>query len=202
MTARDTPPHATDVALVVLAGGAARRMGGMDKTQLLFGGATLLDRAAHAAPRADPVVVVGPPREVSRPVRWVREDPVGGGPAAALGAGLQVVPPGRAVLVLAADLLRATELASALLSDPLESDLRVVLDTSGAPQWAACLLSPGVADAVRADPPPAGASLRATLGSWDHAGVAVDEFTALDVDTPDDLRLARRRQSASEDSTS
>ena len=45
---------------MVLAGGAARRMGGVDKTALQIGGRTLLDRTLSAVATADPLVVVGP----------------------------------------------------------------------------------------------------------------------------------------------
>ncbi|WP_424212860.1 NTP transferase domain-containing protein [Streptomyces sp. BI20] len=107
------PPHAPrDPSLpseppahdaVVLAGGAARRLSGADKPGLPVGGRTLLDRVLAACPGAGRTVVVGSRRATGRPVRWTREDPPGGGPVAALWAGLREV---RApwVLVLSADL--------------------------------------------------------------------------------------------------
>ncbi|MCI0689454.1 MAG: NTP transferase domain-containing protein [Sporichthyaceae bacterium] len=73
---------------IVLAGGAGRRLGGLDKSGLEVGGRTLLDRAVAACGAARRVVVVGPDRPTSRPVRWAREQPVGGGPVAATAAGL------------------------------------------------------------------------------------------------------------------
>jgi molybdopterin-guanine dinucleotide biosynthesis protein A len=90
---------------LVLAGGAARRLGGEDKPSLRIGGVTLLDRVltACADAGARTLVVVGPERPTQRPVRWVREDPPGGGPVAAIAAGLQAVTADQ-VLVAAADL--------------------------------------------------------------------------------------------------
>ncbi|MGP3998554.1 DUF6457 domain-containing protein [Streptomyces sp. 8N706] len=88
---------------VVLAGGAAKRMGGADKPGLPVGGRPLLDRVLGACADAAGTVVVGARRPTVRPVRWAREDPPGGGPLAALDAGLgQVTAP--VVLALSADL--------------------------------------------------------------------------------------------------
>ncbi|MFE0650127.1 NTP transferase domain-containing protein [Streptomyces sp. NPDC059534] len=88
---------------VVLAGGAARRLGGSDKPGVRVGGRTLLDRVLAACPDAGRTVVVGDPRPALRPVRWTREDPPGGGPLAALGAGLRETE-SDVLLVLSADL--------------------------------------------------------------------------------------------------
>lgn len=88
---------------IVLAGGAARRLGGADKPALSVGGRTLLDRVLDACPDAATTVVVGGRRPTARPVRWAREEPAGGGPVAALDAGLRGTTAER-VLVLSADL--------------------------------------------------------------------------------------------------
>ncbi|CAL9471083.1 Molybdenum cofactor guanylyltransferase [Streptomyces sp. enrichment culture] len=88
---------------VVIAGGAARRLGGTDKPALTVGGRTLLDRVLYACADAARTVVVGPRRPTARPVDWTREEPPGGGPLAALDAGLRRVG-SETVLVLSADL--------------------------------------------------------------------------------------------------
>ncbi|WKX71448.1 NTP transferase domain-containing protein [Streptomyces sp. XD-27] len=88
---------------VVLAGGAARRLDGADKPGLSVGGRALLDRVLSACADARRTVVVGPRRPTVRPVHWVREEPPGGGPLAALDAGLREVT-APVVLVLSADL--------------------------------------------------------------------------------------------------
>lgn len=122
---------------VVLAGGRASRLGGRDKTTLVFGGESLLERAIAATAGAALTVVVGPERErgevAGRPaeaaVRWTLEAPRFGGPAAALGAGVAVLAatdradaPRPWVLVLAADLPYALEAARALLAGLAERD--------------------------------------------------------------------------------
>ena len=74
---------------IVLAGGAARRLGGADKPGVRVGGRALLDRVLAACAGARTTVVVGGRRPTARPVLWAREDPPGGGPLAALDAGLR-----------------------------------------------------------------------------------------------------------------
>ncbi|MET7291688.1 NTP transferase domain-containing protein [Streptomyces griseoloalbus] len=88
---------------VVLAGGAARRLGGADKPGVRVGGRALLDRVLAACAGARATVVVADPRPTARPVIWAREEPPGGGPLAALGAGLRHTTADRVVL-LSADL--------------------------------------------------------------------------------------------------
>ncbi|AXK37898.1 molybdenum cofactor guanylyltransferase [Streptomyces armeniacus] len=99
--ATPAPPPAYDA--VVIAGGGARRLGGTDKPALTVGGRTLLDRVLAACRDAATTVVVGPRRPAYRPVVWARETPPGGGPLAALDAGLRHAERDT-VLVLSADL--------------------------------------------------------------------------------------------------
>ncbi|WP_431983865.1 DUF6457 domain-containing protein [Streptomyces qinglanensis] len=76
---------------LVLAGGGARRLGGADKPAVTVGGRPLLDRVLAACGDAAATVVVGPRRPTCRPVLWAREEPPGGGPLAALQAGLDAL---------------------------------------------------------------------------------------------------------------
>ena len=88
---------------IVLAGGAAKRLGGADKPAVSVGGRALLDRVLGVCRDAGRTVVVGGRRATARPVVWAREEPPGGGPLAALDAGVRQVE-AQAVLVLSADL--------------------------------------------------------------------------------------------------
>ncbi|GAA2708497.1 MULTISPECIES: NTP transferase domain-containing protein [Streptomyces] len=117
----------TEYDAVVLAGGAARRLGGADKPAVRVGGRRLLDRVLGACPDAGRTVVVGPRRPTARPVTWTREEPPGGGPLAGLAAGLRCVRAER-VLVLSADLpFLAPRTMHGLLGalDPAEAALLV-----------------------------------------------------------------------------
>jgi molybdopterin-guanine dinucleotide biosynthesis protein A len=97
----DPGPEVYDA--VVLAGGAARRLGGVDKPGVRVGGRALLDRVLAACSDAHTTVVVADPRPTARPVTWAREEPPGGGPLAALDAGLRHTT-AEEVVVLSADL--------------------------------------------------------------------------------------------------
>ena len=133
MTAFESPgePGPARYDAVVLAGGAARRLGGTDKPGVRVGGRPLLDRVLAACATARATVVVAAPRPTARPVTWAREDPPGGGPLAALDAGLRHTT-AEHIVVLSADLpflqeptvgrllgaLRASGRDGVLLTDP------------------------------------------------------------------------------------
>ncbi|MET7864536.1 molybdenum cofactor guanylyltransferase [Micromonospora taraxaci] len=107
-------------AAVVLAGGAARRMGGVDKPALPVGGRPMRDRVLAAVADATPRVLVGPVDAVPNGVRVAREDPPGGGPVAAAAAGLALLDPDTTlVALLAADLPLLTRPAIGELLDQL-----------------------------------------------------------------------------------
>ncbi|MBI0383311.1 molybdenum cofactor guanylyltransferase, partial [Streptomyces albiflaviniger] len=119
---------------VILAGGAARRLGGVDKPALRVGGRALLDRVLDACRGAGRTVVVGPRRPTARPVRWAREEPSGGGPVAAVDAGIrQTTAP--VVLVLSADLPFLThETVETLLTGLQGAEGAVLIDPDGREQ--------------------------------------------------------------------
>lgn len=186
----------TGFAAVVLAGGAGRRLGGVDKPGLRVGAFTLLDRALFATGTANPIVVVGPERPTERTVRWCQEEPPGGGPVAALAAGLAGLRDDIEVVVLAADLPEigpdtVTGLRFALARNP-DADGAVLVDADGHRQW---LTGVWKINALRAALPaePAGASLQATLSGLTVVEVPARDWEAFDVDTPDDLDQARGR---------
>jgi molybdopterin-guanine dinucleotide biosynthesis protein A len=95
-------------AAMVLAGGAARRLGGVAKAALEVGGRSLLERVLAAVPDARPRIVIGPAQLAAGlpvDVAITSEEPPGGGPVAAAAAGLSLLPPGIGfVALLAADL--------------------------------------------------------------------------------------------------
>lgn len=178
---------------VVLAGGGARRLGGTDKPALEVGGRSLLDRVLTAVEAALRVVVVGPPRPVLREVLWAREDPPGGGPAAALGAGLQLVQ-ADVVAVLAADLPFLTPaVVDRLRAEIGDGDGALLLDDTGREQW---LISVWRTSALRAaiTDDLHGARLVALLGGLRAVRLSLPPGPAApwtDCDTQDDLRRAR-----------
>ena len=177
---------------IVLAGGAGRRLGGQDKPGLLVGPRSLLEHALTACAGASRTVVVGPQREVSRPVVWTQEQPALGGPVAALVAGLAHVE-ADVVVLLAADapFVDATVVTRLVVSAPA-----VAVDGTGREQW---LLSAWPAAALRgalSGVPVSGAALREVLGALLFGPVHLDPAVTADCDTPDDLASARSRWDA------
>lgn len=180
---------------VVLAGGAARRLGGVDKPALVVGERSLLERALAAVGDAARVVVVGPPRPLDPAVVQVREDPPGGGPAAALAAGLaQVHSPW--VALLAADLPHVSAAVVSALREAAEGhEGAVLVDDDGRDQLLTGVWSSAPLHAATRRRDLAGLPLRALLPGLDVARVPASRLGLLDwadCDTPDDLIRARK----------
>lgn len=76
---------------VILAGGRAAGLGGVDKAGIELHGRTLLEWSLDAVIDAREVVVVGDPVPTERPVTFTREDPRYGGPVAALLTGFDAL---------------------------------------------------------------------------------------------------------------
>lgn len=94
---------------VILAGGTAVRMDGIDKASVEHAGRTLLEYSLDAVLDADEVVVVGAPVPTQRPVTFTREDPPSGGPVAGLLTGRDALLRTPSLLaVLAVDMPRLT----------------------------------------------------------------------------------------------
>ncbi|MCU1675946.1 MAG: molybdenum cofactor guanylyltransferase [Frankiales bacterium] len=195
---------------IVLAGGSSRRMGGGDKTTLTVDGMPLLDRVLTALPDAFVRVVVGAHRPTLLPVAWAREDPPGGGPVAAVAAGLPLVQSDFVVL-LAGDLpfvdgaTVAALLAAASDSraDPdgaADRDGAVAVDDLGAPQW---LCSAWRTEALRrllASQQVEGMALRRVFASASYRMIPLADGGQgavgpwFDCDTPDDLARAKEHR--------
>jgi molybdopterin-guanine dinucleotide biosynthesis protein A len=180
---------------VVLAGGSARRLDGVDKPALPLGGVggmTLLDRVVAACTEARSVVCVGPERPTGRPVHWTREDPPGSGPVAALAAGLALT---RApyVAVLAADLPFLTaDVVHTLWTNAADHDGAVLTDEQGKDQWlAACYRRSALTAAIARYESVAGLSLKRLLAGFDLTRVPDTEGSAFDCDTWDDVAHVR-----------
>lgn len=187
---------------IVLAGGTSRRMGGGDKTALAVGNVPLLDRVLAALAGASVRVVVGEPRATSVAVTWTREEPPGGGPVAALAAGLPLVS-SDVVVVLAGDLpfldaASVATLVAGVAGLPTEGarDGAVAADESGAAQWlCGAWRTASLRRLVGAAGPVEGLALRRLLAgaSYDIIRLSYDGAVGpwFDVDTPDDLVRAK-----------
>ncbi|WP_406832624.1 NTP transferase domain-containing protein [Pedococcus sp. KACC 23699] len=184
------PTETSTATAVVLCGGAGVRFGG-DKTRASFGDTTVLDHLLDGLPHDWRVICVGAARATRRTVAWCREDPPGGGPVAGLAAALPHVGT-PTVVVLGGDMPYAAgpapALAATLEAEP-ELDAVVGRDPDGRLQP---LLAAYRTVALRAavPDPAAGTPLMRLLDPLRSVVVALDDLSALDVDTPDDLDRA------------
>ncbi|MDN4640890.1 NTP transferase domain-containing protein [Agreia sp. PsM10] len=192
---------------IVLAGGRSSRLSGVPKAQLLWHGATLLQNTVDAAllGGARRVVVVGPDAPVpdapgpdapvpDARIRFTREDPPFGGPAAAIGAGMRAfdeleASAADAVLVLACDMPEIARVVTVLVESlPLAGfDGALLVDSSGMRQPLAAVYGrPALADAVeglRASGTLDGASMRSLIASLDLRELTDAAGATSDVDT-------------------
>lgn len=195
-------------AAVLLAGGRGSRMGGVRKPLLEVGGRSLLQLTIDAAEAlgCSPVIVAGPVTDAVRAqVRWVREEPPLGGPAAGIVAALAELaatePEPAWTLVLACDqpaapaaALRLREGVEAL---PAGLDGRC-LTVDGRAQWLCGLYRTSALRSAAAALPEsgAGASMRVLLAPLALELIEAPAALAADVDTWDDLEQARARADA------
>lgn len=186
-------------AAIVLAGGTGRRLGGVDKASVLVGRRTLLERALEAVAEASCRVVVGLPRTRQLPadVLDVCEDPPGGGPVAAIDAGLVHVAED-VVVVLACDMPLVTSVVIRQLVDGLSTaagelaDGVLLVDQDGRRQpLAATYRTRALRRAVSALPTTRGAAVKDVLTNLEVIEVRAPAGAALDCDTWDSVAACR-----------
>ena len=167
---------------LVLAGGRARRMNGADKPALEVSGRPLLESAREALRAAKQTVVVGPGGDIT-------EDPPGGGPLAALAAGLNRCD-APVVVVLAADLPFVTAEVVSLL---VEAAPALAVDDQGRDQY---LLGAYPTDDLRRLMPitPSGARMRDVIEPLAPRRLELPGWPPpwWDCDTAEELEQARR----------
>ena len=179
---------------VILAGGAARRMGGEDKALITIGATSLLQRVLGAVAEAERVICVGPRRSTAVDVEWTQEDPPGGGPVAALAAGLaRVTAP--VTLVAAVDLpfLQRT-VVSRLVTACMDCEAALVVDETGFPQPLIAAYQTGpLRQRLSKLRDPRGAAMKDLLEGLPYSLLEAPGV-ALDCDTRVDVQLARANE--------
>ena len=182
---------------IVLAGGAGRRLGGVDKAALEVGGRTLLDRVLAALVDARRVVVVGPSRSLPPGVIVTSEQPPGGGPVAGLAAGLDLVE-APLVAVLACDLPFVTVDTLRTLLAALEPTLpspRTGPSWSTSPdadsRWSPSTGRRACGRRYRSLVHVSNTSMRAMLGGVDDAGCRGSPWSRRGTATPGPTWIAR-----------
>jgi molybdopterin-guanine dinucleotide biosynthesis protein A len=172
---------------IVLAGGRARRLGGRDKALLEVGGRNLIDRVLDAFPDAGTIVVVGPRRVLNRAVLWTRERPAGGGPAAALAAGLTHIDADRVAVAAVDHPFLTTTTYGRLAAAAVGRDGAITVDAEGRDQY---LVGVYGTEPLRAALEGRRA-LRDVVANLDLARVT-DVRASFDIDTEADLMKGQR----------
>lgn len=177
-----------DVEAIVLAGGRGSRLGGVDKAALDMGGESMLDRTLRAV--ADfRIILVG---AESAGIDSVWEEPRGGGPAAAIGAGLAEVEVPY-VLVVACDTPFLDEVIPTLLASMRQRDGAIAVDENGRRQHLMIAVrTAALAASVATHPTLDGMSVRALLAPLNLVEVTVPARSTLDLDTWHDVEKARK----------
>lgn len=100
---------------MILTGGKSSRFGS-DKSKAMLGSTSLLDRLTSTLPNNVDIVIVGPEFDNgARPITFTQEDPVGGGPVAAVSAGLKEIGT-EFVVIIATDMPFASSVAMELVT--------------------------------------------------------------------------------------
>jgi molybdopterin-guanine dinucleotide biosynthesis protein A len=175
---------------VILAGGVAARLDGVDKASVELSGRTLLTWALDAVIDAGEVVVVGDPVRTDRPVTFTRESPRHGGPVAALLTGRDALLEARPTLaVLACDMPFLTPATFRRLRAAAEGHDGAVLVDPGGRRQLAMVLDLERLDGVRPDlEDQHDMALHRLLEALDLAEVPADGREHRDVDTWADVR--------------
>ncbi|MCW2796219.1 NTP transferase domain-containing protein [Nocardioides sp.] len=175
---------------VILAGGTAARLDGVDKASVEVAGRTLLMHALDAVIDATEVVVVGEPVPTERPVTFTRENPRFGGPVAALLTGRDaLLRETSSLAVLAVDMPRVTAYTFRRLQGACAGhDGAVLVDPDGRRQLA-LMLDVHRLDAVRPDHEGQhDHALHRLLAPLELAEVSAEGEEHRDIDTWSDLR--------------
>jgi molybdopterin-guanine dinucleotide biosynthesis protein A len=178
---------------IVVAGGKASRMGGLDKAMLPLGlgGNSLLEDVIKSCPGK--VFVVGYPRELGTQknnlVTWVADLNPGGGPAAGIWSGLASVT-SEYVFISAADQTLAPETVSALIAAAAGNDGAWALRSDGSGQpLCACVRTDLLRDLLAPTQGINQSPLR-LLSGLNMVGVTVNPDQVVDFDTWQDVAKA------------
>lgn len=178
---------------IIVAGGKATRMGGLDKAMLPLGlsGKTLLEDIIKSCPGK--VFVVGKPREIGIDtadlVTWVPDLNPGGGPAAGIWSGLTNVT-SEYVFISAADQRLSRDTVSKLIAAALDRDgaWAIRSDSNGQP-LCACVRTELLRDLLTSTQGVNQSPLR-LLSSLQMVGVNVNPDQVVDFDTWQDVAKA------------
>lgn len=169
---------------IILSGGTSKRFGS-DKSQAKIQGKSLLEYLSHGL---ENLIIVGP--ETSIPAKYVREEPIGSGPVAAIAAAMLEVD-SDLVAIYATDMPFAPRITSQLVS-ALKNDAAVAIDCDGKLQpLAAIYRSSKLRSALASYESVENQSVKSLIAKLviDEVPVVETEYL-MDIDTQEDLLKA------------
>lgn len=185
-----------DFDAIILTGGTGQRLGGVDKAALRVDGTSLLERTLDAVSAAQGVVLVGGRQagDADERITVVREQPAGGGPAAAIGAGVNALDGSSSVVVVVACDMPGIALAipvllHALASTP-EADGVLARDGHQIQYLVGAHRSAAMRAAVQSHDTLHGSSVRALMDALALHVVDVPTGSTADIDTWEDAATA------------
>jgi molybdopterin-guanine dinucleotide biosynthesis protein A len=184
----------TQLSAIILTGGTSSRFGS-DKSQARIGAISLIENLLITLPSEIDIVIVGPElANNSRPVKYTKEDPLGGGPVAAIEAGLDLIN-SEFVFIVATDMPFASQILPVLTAHLPDTDgVTIPLDSSGMRQpLCAIYRKDALAVALRELGGTQGQSLRNLVQRMSVKELQLEPALRrilLDVDTPADLERA------------
>lgn len=179
---------------MILTGGSSSRFGS-DKSQAKLGANSLIENLLITLPPEIDIVIVGPELEDSaRHVRYTQEHPLGGGPVAAIEAGLKLID-SEFVAIIATDMPFASQVLAVLVENlPETEDATIPLDPEGIRQPLCALYRrDALARAITDLGNTQGQSVRNLIQILTVRELRLDpalQRILLDVDTPADLERA------------
>lgn len=185
-----------DVSALILTGGASSRFGS-DKSQAVIGDHSLIENILRGIPPKIAIVIVGPHLpQTSRTAKYTQEVPSGGGPVAAISAGLALIE-SEFVAVFATDMPFAAHFLDTLIDNfPDVEDVTIPLDSQGVRQPLCALYRTTSLKRVLAEiGEVSGQSMRRLVASLNVKELSLSgdlERILIDVDTPSDLVQATK----------
>ena len=182
--------------VIILTGGSSTRFGS-DKSKIDFAGLPLVEQVLAYFPVETRFIVVGPSFPSTKyDLRFTQEDPPGGGPVAALAAGLQMVE-SEYVALVATDMPFAGKAIAQLFQYlPLTKDALIPIDSKRKPQpLCAIYRVTSLQRALSGMAALSGKSMRSLISLLEVSEIDLGGSFAsslLDIDTPADLQSALR----------
>lgn len=179
---------------LILTGGTSSRFGS-DKSQALIGDHSLIENILNGMPPEVEIVIVGPRLpQISRTARFTQEEPIGGGPVAAISAGLTLIET-EFVAIFATDMPFAALFLKTLIDNfPQGEDVTIPLDSQGFRQPLCALYRTNSLRRAMIDIGNVSSqSMKRLLGYLDVKELSLPGHLRrilIDVDTPSDLAQA------------